>query len=78
MPTIIEIGVDSDFPIDDILVVYIGNVHGDSILWNSHSDGAGGGTRTHTGLPLRDFESRASANFTTPASIKVSCGNLCK
>ena len=35
--------------------------------------GAGGGTRTHTELPLRDFESRASANFTTPASKRVNC-----
>ena len=29
--------------------------------------GAGGGGRTHTMLPSRDFESRASANSTTPA-----------
>ena len=28
---------------------------------------AGGGTRTHTLLPERDFESRASANSATPA-----------
>jgi hypothetical protein len=28
-----------------------------------------GGTRTHTMLPLLDFESNASTNFTTPASI---------
>ena len=29
--------------------------------------GAGGGGRTRTLLPERDFESRASANSTTPA-----------
>ena len=29
--------------------------------------GAGGGGRTHTSLRTRDFESRASASFTTPA-----------
>lgn len=29
--------------------------------------GAGGGTRTPTGLPLLDFESSASTNSTTPA-----------
>src|SRR6266550_7260335 len=28
---------------------------------------AGGGSRTHTPLRIRDFESRASASFTTPA-----------
>ena len=32
--------------------------------------GAGGGGRTRTSLRTRDFESRASANFTTPAKIK--------
>ena len=31
--------------------------------------GAGGRTRTDTVLPPRDFESRASANFATPALI---------
>ena len=30
---------------------------------------AGGGTRTHTLLPERDFESRASANSATPAEL---------
>jgi hypothetical protein len=30
-------------------------------------DGAGGRNRTDMGLPPRDFESRASTNFTTPA-----------
>ncbi len=29
--------------------------------------GAGGGSRTPTGLPLLDFESSASTSFTTPA-----------
>ncbi len=29
--------------------------------------GAGGGTRTPTGLPLLDFESSAPANSATPA-----------
>ena len=29
--------------------------------------GAGGRNRTDIGLPLRDFESRASTCFTTPA-----------
>ena len=31
------------------------------------SNGAGGGGRTHTQLPVRDFESRASASSATPA-----------
>ena len=31
------------------------------------SGGAGGGSRTPTGLPLLDFESSASTSFTTPA-----------
>ena len=31
--------------------------------------GAGGQNRTDMGLPPRDFESRASTNFTTPAKI---------
>ena len=31
--------------------------------------GADGGGRTHTMLPSRDFESRASANSTTSAKI---------
>ena len=31
--------------------------------------GAGGRNRTDIGLPLRDFESRASTCFTTPAKI---------
>ena len=30
-------------------------------------DGAGGENRTLMGSPPRDFESRASTNFTTPA-----------
>ncbi len=30
-------------------------------------NGAGGGSRTPTGLPLLDFESSASTSFTTPA-----------
>jgi hypothetical protein len=33
----------------------------------SESNGAGGGLRTRTGLPPRDFESRASACSATPA-----------
>jgi hypothetical protein len=32
-------------------------------------NGAGGGSRTHTELPPPDFESGASANSTTPATI---------
>ena len=32
------------------------------------SNGAGGGSRTHTGLRPRDFESRADASFATPAT----------
>src|SRR5687767_8473567 len=35
-------------------------------------DGAGGGNRTHTTLRSPDFESGASASFTTPAIGKVS------
>ncbi len=31
--------------------------------------GAGGRNRTDTGLPPRDFESRASTSFTTPAFV---------
>ena len=31
--------------------------------------GAGGGGRTHTQLPVRDFESRASASSATPAGV---------
>ncbi len=31
--------------------------------------GAGGRTRTDTLLPKRDFESRASTNFATPAGL---------
>ena len=31
--------------------------------------GAGGRNRTDTELPPRDFESRASTNFTTPANV---------
>ena len=34
--------------------------------------GAGGGNRTHTSLRTRDFESRASASFTTPARRETS------
>ena len=30
---------------------------------------AGGRTRTDTRFPSRDFESRASTNFTTPAMV---------
>ena len=33
--------------------------------------GAGGRNRTGTGLTPRDFESRASTNFTTPAPLKT-------
>jgi len=33
------------------------------------SNGAGGGGRTHTQLPVRDFESRASASSATPAGV---------
>ena len=36
------------------------------VCW-SWGRGAGGGNRTHTTLRSRDFESRASASFTTPA-----------
>ncbi len=36
----------------------------DKVLWT-----AGGGTRTHTLLPRRDFESRASADSATPAGV---------
>ena len=31
------------------------------------NSGAGGGSRTHMRFPPLDFESSASANFTTPA-----------
>ncbi len=34
-------------------------------------NGAGGGARTHTTLRPRDFESRASTSFTTPALEKI-------
>lgn len=37
------------------------------IIIKSSFNGAGGGGRTHTVLLPRDFESRASANSTTPA-----------
>ena len=33
------------------------------------NNGAGGRTRTDTLLPKRDFESRASTNFATPAEL---------
>ena len=36
-------------------------------LLPSLEGGAGGRNRTDTRLPSRDFESRASTNFTTPA-----------
>lgn len=37
----------------------------------SESLGAGGGGRTHTVSPPRDFESRTSANSITPASLYI-------
>ena len=36
-------------------------------------NGAGARNRTETGSPPRDFESRASTNFTTPALISYKC-----
>ena len=41
------------------------------MLWDSveQENGAGGRTRTDTLLPKRDFESRASTNFATPAGF---------
>lgn len=39
-------------------------------------DGAEGRTRTDTELPLLDFESSASTNFTTPALQIVTLWNL--
>ena len=38
-----------------------------SVQIGVHIDGAGGGGRTHTVSPPRDFESRTSANSITPA-----------
>ena len=38
--------------------------------------GAGGRNRTDMGLPPRDFESRASTSFTTPAVKVVYNSNL--
>ncbi len=35
-------------------------------------NGAGGGSRTHTGVTPLDFESSASASFTTPAESILS------
>ncbi len=42
---------------------------------------AGGGTRTHTGLLPLDFESSASASFTTPAidfGVVITTFNKCQ
>ncbi len=36
-----------------------------------HIQGAGGGNRTLMRLPSRDFESRASTSFTTPAGMTI-------
>ena len=41
------------------------------ILGQSRKGGAGGGSRTPTGLPLLDFESSASTSFTTPAHVRA-------
>ena len=39
----------------------------DGTRLSNAKDGAGGGNRTHTTLRSPDFESGASASFTTPA-----------
>jgi hypothetical protein len=42
-----------------------------SLIWEQRGSGddAGGGARTRMGLPPRDFKSRASTDFATPASL---------
>ena len=40
--------------------------------------GAGGGTRTHTLSPAKDFESSSSANSNTPARFLSALGSLWK
>ncbi len=41
------------------------------LFYKLELSGAGGRNRTDTRLPSRDFESRASTNFTTPAPYNL-------